>query len=505
MVVGTGLTVLHDMREVAIRTGWTVSHEMREDWPWHKVESTSLPASLLFADERRMDAGKFLAPGFATRHAIASKANGWTTLSEIARIWQPSRLKGIQVSPEFGMPFLAATQVYDVHPIPRKWLSPDRTRDHEQRHVHEGTILLSCSGNVGRATLVGNSVADILISHDLLRIDVKDDHMHGWVYAYLRAPTIRAMMISVQYGHIIKHLETGHLDALPIIRIPDSELREFTLLAQDVVRSRNRAHDLGHEAEEQFGKAIGAFPELSDETSGFTTTATDIFGNGRRFEAHYYNPVARAAEQAMVESGYRLEKLSDLVDRVFVPGRFRHVYGPDGLPYLDSARILEVSPDINKRVLSPDGKRWVEYQVEAGTLLLPCSGQLHGIIGSVVLAGAWHEDKVLTNHILRVVPAEIPGIRIGYLHAVLGHRQFGRPRVLRGAYGSSVPELSVHDIGNMSVPRLATRMEDEIADKVEEAAMLTAHANSVEDLIAEKAEKIVQRFLCSIVKGVNTL
>ena len=482
---------------MAIRTRLTVPREVREDWPWHKVESTSLPTSLLFAGERRMDAENFLAPGFATRHAITSKANGWTTLSEIARTWQPSRLKGIQVSPEFGTPFLAATQVYDVRPMPRKWLSLDRTRDHKQRYVHEGTILLSCSGSVGRTTLVVNSVADILISHDLLRIDVNDDYMHGWVYAYLRAPTIRAMMTSVQYGHIIKHLEVDHLNALPFIRIPDSELREFTLLTQDVVRSRNHAHDLGHKAEERFGKAIGAVPELSDGTSGFTTAATDIFGNGRRLEAHYHNPIARAAEQAIAESGHRLEKLSNLVGRVFIPGRFKHVYGPDGLPYLDSAQILEVSPDIDKRVLSLDDKRRVGYLVEAGTLLLPCSGQLHGIIGSVVLAGVWHEDKVLTNHILRVVPEKIPRIRIGYLHAVLSHRQLGRPRVLRGSYGSSVPELSVYDIENMTVPRLATKVEDEIADNVEEAATLTAYANSVEDAIAEKAEKIVQRFLRS--------
>lgn len=162
---------------MAIRARLTAPRETREEWPWHEVESTSLPASLLFGGDRRMEAENFLAPGFAIRHAITSKESGWTTLSEVARTWQPSRLKGIQVSPEHGTPFLAATQVFDVRPVPRKWLSLNRTSDHEKRFVQEGTILLTCSGSVGRATLADSTMADTLISHDLLRIDVHDDDL----------------------------------------------------------------------------------------------------------------------------------------------------------------------------------------------------------------------------------------------------------------------------------------------------------------------------------------
>ena len=138
---------------MAIRARLTAPREVREDWPWHEAQSISLSASLLFGGDRRMEAENFLAPGFAVRHRIQSKPVGWKAFSEVARIWQPSRLKGIQVAPEFGTPFLAATQVFDVRPIPRKWLSIDRTDDHAQRFVREGTVLLTCSGSVGRATI----------------------------------------------------------------------------------------------------------------------------------------------------------------------------------------------------------------------------------------------------------------------------------------------------------------------------------------------------------------
>jgi hypothetical protein len=297
---------------------------------------------------------------------------------------------------------------------------------------------------------------------------------------------------------MIKHLEVGHLDALPFIAAPSGRASEFSRMARDVVDSRNRAHMLVTIAETLFENEIGAIPKLGDGAAGFLASSRDLFVQGRRLEGHYHNPIARSADQAICAGGRRLERLSDLIEQVFIPGRFKHVYGPDGLPYLDSAQILEVAPDVEKYVLSLQGERRAGYLVDAGTLMLPCSGQLHGIIGSVVLAGEWHENKVLTNHIMRIVPKQTARIRIGYLQAVLSHPKLGRPRVLRGAYGSSVPELSVLDIENLLVPRLAAAVETKIADSMEEAATLLAHANSVEDTIAEKAETIVRSFLNAV-------
>ena len=421
---------------MAARARLTPPREIQTNWPWHKVKSSSLRASLLADGERRMEAENFLASGFGTRLAIESKAAGWTRLVDVARTWQPSRLKGIQVSPEFGTPFLAATQVYGVRPIPRKWLSLERTSDHAQRFVEEGTILLTCSGSVGRATLAHSAINGVLISHDLLRVEANQEDWWGWIYAYLRAPTVREMMKSARYGHIIKHLETHHLDELPILLLQQDLRAPYHQHASKIIGFRDRAHNLVDRAEAEYLNAIGTRSEIGDGTSGFATKASAMFSRGRRLEGNYHNPPARAAERAVQSGAQRIDVLGDLVERVFVPGRFKHIYGDEGVPYLDSAQILEVAPDINKRVLSLKGKKQADYLVSAGTLLIPCSGQLHGIIGSVGLATDWHENKVLTNHILRIVPKSKPAIRIGYLQAVLSHPSLGRPRVLKGAFGS---------------------------------------------------------------------
>lgn len=442
-----------------------------------------------------MEAENFLTSGFATQQAIRSRPEGWVALADVASTWQPNRLKGIQVSPEFGNPFLAATQVFDLRPIPRKWLSLERTGDYKERFVEPGTILLTCSGSVGRATLADESIRGILISHDLLRIDALSELDQGWLYAYLRAPTVRSMMTSAQYGHIIKHLETTHLDTLPVIEISSDRKAEFAKLAASIISSRNRAHKLVDEAEAKYEDAIGAISSIGASTDSFIVSASSMFRAGRRLEGHYHNLDARSAEDAIRKGGRKIERLADLVQRVFVPGRFKHVYGEDGLAYLDSAQVLEVAPDVQKYVLSLNDEKRAGYLVDAGTLLLPCSGQLHGVIGHAVLAGKWHEQKAITNHILRIVPKSKPTIRIGYLYAVLSHPKLGRPRVLRGAYGSSVPELSVWDIENLLVPRLEEKIEVEIADAMEEAAVLSAQANLLEEAVSSGAETIVRSFL----------
>lgn len=166
---------------MAIRARLTAPREVREDWLWHEVESLSLAASTIFAGQRRMEAENFLAPGFAIRHAIHSKREGWRLLVDVANTWQPSRLKGIQVSQDAGTPFLAATQVFDFKPQPRKWLALARTENHARRFVTPGTILLTCSGSVGRATLADQSLSDTLISHDLLRIEAINPAQRGWL------------------------------------------------------------------------------------------------------------------------------------------------------------------------------------------------------------------------------------------------------------------------------------------------------------------------------------
>ncbi|MEK9280691.1 hypothetical protein MTR72_13700 [Bradyrhizobium sp. ISRA442] len=445
-----------------------------------------------------MEAENFLASGFGIRRSLEARA-GWCPLSEQARVWQPSRLKGIQVGASFGTPFLGATQVFDLRPMPRKYLALERTDDSANRFVSSGTILLSCSGTVGRATVAHQAHEGVLISHDLLRVAPLREDWWGWIYAYLRAPKARAMMNAAQYGHIIKHLEVAHLNALPILQLALPVRERFEERVRRIVSDRRRSVQLTAEAESIYESAFPSLRPDEPDAAGFEVSALAMFGSRRRLDAARFVPSVERALEAFRRDAVDTVTVSELTRRVFVPGRFKHVYGEGGTPYLDSADVLEVSPDIKKFVLSLSEEEQEDYRVEPGWLLVPCSGQVYGNIGHSVLATEWHVGKVLTNHIMRICPSE--NVRSGYLLCALGHPKLGRPQLVRFAFGSSVPEISPEDVETAVVPRLAPRTEERIADLMEEAARARDEADRLEAAIAAEADGLIDRFLAGDQEG----
>lgn len=442
-----------------------------------------------------MEAENFLADGFKAWQAIQSKSSGWSRLADVARVWQPSRLKGIQVSPDFGTPFLAATQAFDVRPVPRKWLSLNRTSDHRQRFVTQGTILLTCSGNVGRATLAHSTINGSLISHDLLRLEVDDKDWQGWIYAYLRAPTVRKMMKSARYGHIIKHLETHHMDELPVVQVDRESRAEFAIAARQIISKRDRAYALTLEAEHQFSAAFSEIEIKDFGEIGFTVSANLTFAtHRRRLDAWHYNPSGKAIVEHLSRRALGFNSIVELGFEVWLPTRFRRIAADRGVPLLDSSALFEINPDITKRIADHDFGDSYNGRIHKGWILLSRSGQIYGLNGSAMIAGRGHEHKIVSDDVIRIAPTR-PMCRTGYLLMAMTHPTLGRPRVKTLPYGSSIPHIEVEDVQGYQVPRLDHLQESDIADRVEEAARLRDDADRLENQLADRAEVVLADFL----------
>ena len=154
-----------------------------------------------------------------------------------------------------------------------------------------------------------------------------------------------------------------------------------------------------------------------------------------------------------------------------------------GTPYLDSEPIFKINPDITKFLTPATNIDFDTYAVRRGWLLMARSGQIYGLNGQAMIANEWHEGKVVTEHIMRIIPNP-EEIRSGYLQTVLQHPTLGRPLVVSRAYGTSVPELAPKDIRQLPLPRLKREIEDEIADAAE-------HANELRRIADEKENRAV--------------
>ena len=444
-----------------------------------EIEFASLPMSALASGERRMEAETYLTGGYGIRVQIESSVP-FERLDKLANVWQPGRLKGTQVGEDDGLPFFTATQVFDIRPTARKWVAPSKTPDLSRRLVERGWILVTCSGGVGDSILSYRPHLDTVISHDLLRVQVRDARRHGYVYSFLRSRFGRAMLRSSQYGSVVKHLEPEHLQNLPV---PIAESTVYTVLDQSighVFELRERAFELTKDAESLYAEQFSS--PVAQDDDGYLISASSMFSGRRRLDAYHYT------QTVAVYGAAKTESLALLTDAIIGVPRFKHVYSDSGIPYLDSEDLFKINPEITKFIPKVTKKDASRYYVTRGWLLMASSGQVYGVNGSVMLASAEHEDKIISNHVIRIVPK---GIRSGYLALALGHPTLGRQLVLRLTFGSSVPEIAPEDLASMPIPRLGD-VEDQIADRMEDASALRMRANQEEDAAVEYLEREIE-------------
>lgn len=466
----------------------------RTVWKYHSLQSLPVSVDAIFGGDRRMEAAAYLSTGRGIRVAIEAKAKGWCRLGDIAAVTQPGRLKGILVSAEHGTPFLAATQVFSIRPIPRKFLALEQMATASECFVQDGTILVTRSGLVGRPIVANAPHRGVVLSDDLLRVASRSERDYGWIYAFLHSRQARAMNTTSQYGHIIKHLEVAHLDDLPIPHVSDKQADQFNKSVRSIIQKRDKGYQLTLEAEALFSEALADPGVDRTAESGFTVKSSAILGGRRRIDAAVHNPLVARIRAILDKRGTGFTRLADAGYDLWVPGRYKRIPSPDGVVYRDSADLLEVNPDLSKRFADCRFGDDFGGRVRSGWVLMPSSGQVYGIIGIAVLATAALDNQVVSNHVLRIAPGASPMMRTGYLVTALSHITLGLPLVKSLAFGSSVPEIDRSDLGNVEIVRLKPSVEDAIADLAEEAAESRATADVLEADIAEQATEIVTAF-----------
>src|SRR5206468_3751648 len=126
----------------------------------------------------------------------------------------------------------------------------------------------------------------------------------------------------------------------------------------------------------------------------------------------------------------------------------------------------KVNPEVTKFIPANAMTDAFHYMVQRGWLLVSRSGQTYGLNGSVMLASSWHENKIVSEHIIRVQP-ETSGPKPGYMQVAMGHPTLGRPLMLRLPFGSSVPEIAPGDLAEFPLVRLDDPDEETIATLVD--------------------------------------
>ncbi|MFZ2288928.1 MAG: N-6 DNA methylase [Halopseudomonas yangmingensis] len=93
--------------------------------------------------------------------------------------------------------------------------------DFEIVMVHEGDLLLTRSGSIGRLAYVSSVMDGQIVSDDMIRVRIPSEHIRAYVAAFLLSENAHAQMLMNEYGSVQQHLEPGHVRDL-VVPVPDN-------------------------------------------------------------------------------------------------------------------------------------------------------------------------------------------------------------------------------------------------------------------------------------------
>ncbi len=453
----------------------------------------SVSTRFLTKGARRLEASTFLTDGFGLRQGLEALPST-VSVSHLATVWQPSRLKGYPIEPDIGVPFLSAGQVFEANPRVRKWLAATMVPAVETRYVEPDWLLLSCSGEVGRITAVYREHIGKVITHDLLRIVPRDVGEYGWLYAYMKTPTFFSIARSSQYGHMIKHLEPEHVRAMPVAMPEKAIRRRVAKDATAALEMRRKARELQVCADDLYSHSVnpGNLPIL--KSAFCTVSVSNLLHGRRRMEGQFHRADVLQIEAMLKEAAELVQPLKDLVKCISMLPRFKRYFGENGTVYRSAAELFDVNPAVTKRIYTGLLENPDRYMLRPGEMAMARSGQTYGLLGRTVVLTENHDGIFGSEDLIRIVPDQ-ERVRTGYLQTVLNHVDYGRPRVVRYASGTSVPHLDPPDIREVLIPRLASSREVEIADLSDEATLLSAEADRLENTAIEAAEIAISKLI----------
>lgn len=460
--------------------------------PWAPVR-----ASVLTTGERRLEARSYLTDGYGQRQLIESAPSGWQNMQEVADVWQPSRLKGVVVRPNAGLPFLSAGQVFESAPVVRKWLAQGHVPDANERFVAPDWILMSCSGRVGRITAVYSHHENIVVTHDLLRIVPHKPELYGWLYAYMRTSQFNSIANSAQYGHMIKHLEPEHVRQMPVVMPSPDVIQATSDLVSSVMAKRREASQLVAEANSEYEVLLNPTGRAIGNTAHGIVSASALFSGRRRLDAEHFRPDYRQTEDILRAGSARpVTTLDDVTESVSLGSRFRRYFGEKGTPYRSAEELFDLNAPVTKRIYAGLVEQRDRYTLRKGWIIMACSGQVYGLNGRTMLLTNAHDGLFGSHDLIRIAPDE-NAVHTGYLLLVLGNPTFGRPLAIRHAYGTSIPHLDPVDIRKLPIPRFDEETERRLGEKMIRATELKAVADAQENEVTDLAETVLEKFIKS--------
>ena len=329
----------------------------------------------------------------------------------LATAYTCGRFKRIWVK-KSDYPIYQPSSIVDLYPTPDGYISKKTKVNIDSLRVHKGQILLTCSGTIGKTSLVSDTLDNAIFSHDLLRIDCKNPIDSGYVYTYLHSKIGSKILITNSYGAVITHIEAEHLASVPIPNAPAVIKSKINELIVKSYKLRDESNALIDEAtkllvDELHLPVIEDFDvSLYEKDAPVDTFSVKLSEMNGRVDASYHVPIVDAIVKHLKKYAAEVTTIGDkrISSDVVLTGRFKRVYVEEeyGITFFSGKNISELDPS-DKKYLSfsqHDKKIKQELTIQKNMILLTCSGT----VGNATLVPKHWDGWTMTHDIIRIIP-----------------------------------------------------------------------------------------------------
>lgn len=164
-------------------------------------------------------------------------------------IYLAPRFARVYVDSEHGTPLLQGSHVLMMRIHDLKYISNTRTDRMERWIIREGTVLITCSGTIGRVAVTTRKMDGWAASQHILRVMAKVGVSHpGFLAAFLMTPFGQHQLKARIYGGVVDELTDGDTALCMIPDVPFETQRPLGDKVCQAFELRDRANDLEKQA-----------------------------------------------------------------------------------------------------------------------------------------------------------------------------------------------------------------------------------------------------------------
>lgn len=452
-------------------------------------------------DSVRLDARFFLNSDALLTQILEDNKEKCVLLGSVGRIFNPPIFKRQFCEKESNsVMYCQSSDVQNISEGSPVYINKEQA-EKVNAIVKENQILITGFGTIGNLKLVNKIGSNIAYANNVCRIEVNNQNLYGYVYAFLASKLGRAQLNKNASGTVVRYIESPMISRTLLPDLSENTKKETHALIMKANDLKVKACEFISKAEDIFYKESGLKKLLKTQYESFG------FASSKRVLSHFSIQSADISVTSLNAFNYseRIKKLTKNIktlckceslydslsdEKFFSTGSFPRIE----INSPKSVKLINQSDIFNQRM---DGKLIARKKVNLdnlvsyGEILIAGVGTLgeNEKFGKVVFANEELEGQLVSGEFIRMKSAD--NIPPGYLYLWLS-TDYGF-RLIRSTHtGTKLCRPIKQLLANIPVPVLKPDTMIQIHDLISKAHTLRYQALENENKAISIIEKKIE-------------